>query len=607
MGHYRSNLRDIRFNLFEVLGRQDVYGRAPFEAFEVDVATEILREVERLAVGPVASSYLESDRHPPAFDPASGTVTMPAAFARSYRAWMDSGHYLLDISPEFGGYGAPATLRWAVTEMVQAANPVVHMFSRGPWLAQLLGHIGTDDQRRFAELAIAREWASTMVLTEADAGSDVGAARTRAMPQPDGTWHIEGVKRFISGADHDLAENVFHLVLARPVGAAGGTKGLSMFLVPKYLVDLRTGQLGERNGVRVTNLEKKMGLRASPTCELTFGTDRPAVGYLVGGMHDGIRQMFLVIEDARMSVGTKAVGALSSGYLNALEFARTRVQGADLAVRGNPDAPRVPIIRHPDIRRGLMTQKMYAEGLRALILLAASYQDDIQVLAARGESTAELAAVNDLLLPIVKGFCAERAYDLLGRETLQVFGGSGYLQDYPIEQYVRDARINSIYEGTTAIQGLDLYFRKIERDNGASLRRLLACVGQTVASGDDRLTGERAALGVALDHVQAIVATLRQWSAAATSPANIYKVGLNTSRLLSVIGDVLVGWLLVRQASTALTALQRGPGADDDFYRGKVACAAFFCASVLPHIAAEEAAVRATSHDLMDLPDPAFG
>ncbi|MGH8968117.1 MAG: acyl-CoA dehydrogenase family protein, partial [Actinomycetes bacterium] len=302
MGHYKSNLRDLEFNLFEVFRRQDLLGSGPYEDIDEDTARSVLDEVNRLAEGPLAESFEDADRHPPVFDPATGDVTMPDGFKKSFKAWMDAEWYRLDLAPEFGGSQAPRSLFWAVSEQVLGANPAVYIYASGPGFAQILWRIGTPEQKRFAELALERKWGATMVLTEPDAGSDVGAGRAKAVGQPDGTWHIEGVKRFITSAEHDMAENIFHLVLARPEGAGPGTKGLSMFLVPKYLVDLDTGELGERNGAYVTNVEKKMGLKVSTTCELTFGEKQPAVGYLVGGVHEGIKQMFLVIEHARMMV-----------------------------------------------------------------------------------------------------------------------------------------------------------------------------------------------------------------------------------------------------------------------------------------------------------------
>src|SRR6266516_1265415 len=381
---------------------------------------------------------------------------------------MDAEWFRLELPAELGGTDAPRSLCWAVAELILGANPAVWMYASGASFARALLVMGTPYQKRFAEFAVERKWTATMALTEPDAGSDVGAGRARAVAQPDGSWHIEGVKRFITSAEHDMAENIFHLVLARPEGHAPGTKGLSMFLVPKYLVDA-DGNLGERNGVEVTVVEHKMGLKASTTCELTFGARRPAVGTLVGDVHDGIRQMFMIIEHARMMVGTKAIATLSTGYLNALEYAKTRVQGADLARMADKAAPRVTITHHPDVRRVLMMQKAYAEGMRALVLYAAALQDTLQIQTAGGGADQDTVALNDLLLPVVKGVGSERAYEMLTL-SLQTFGGSGFLQDYPIEQYIRDAKIDSLYEGTTAIQGLDLFFRKILRNEGRALR-----------------------------------------------------------------------------------------------------------------------------------------
>jgi len=331
MTHYKSPLRDIEFNLFEVFGAQDRLGTGPYADMDADTARSILQEVERLALGPLAASFAEADRTPPVYDPVTRTVTMPPGFRDSFRALMDSGFWSLDLPQHLGGAGAPPSLRWAASELLLGANPPAFMYMSGPGFAAILDYLGNADQKRIARHMIDRQWGATMVLTEPDAGSDVGAGRTRAVPAADGSWHIEGVKRFISSAEHDLADNIVHLVLARPVGAKGGTKGLSLFVVPKFHIDLDSGALGDRNGVYATNVEHKMGLKASTTCELTFGaTDVPAVGWLLGDVHDGIAQMFQVIEYARMMVGTKAIGTLSTGYLNALEFAKERVQGADL-------------------------------------------------------------------------------------------------------------------------------------------------------------------------------------------------------------------------------------------------------------------------------------
>jgi alkylation response protein AidB-like acyl-CoA dehydrogenase len=499
-----------------------------------------------------------------------------------------------------------------MAELILGSNPSIWMYASGHTMARVLWDLGTPEQKRFAEQAIEREWGATMVLTEPDAGSDVGAGRTRAIEQPDGTWHIEGVKRFITSAEHDLADNIFHLVLARPEGHGPGTKGLSMFLVPKYLVN-EDGTLGERNGVVITNVEHKMGLKASTTCEVTFGADSPAVGTLVGGKHDGIRQMFMVIEDARMMVGTKAIATLSTGYLNALDFARNRVQGADLTQMTDKTAPRVTIIHHPDVRRMLMLQKAYAEGMRALVLYAASIQDALQVTAAQGEGVQTdeaAAALNDLLLPVVKGVGSERSYEMLTL-SLQTLGGSGFLQDYPVEQYIRDAKIDSLYEGTTGIQSLDLFFRKIVRDNGQAFGTLLGTIKEFAAAegGNGRLKAERAALAEAAGHVEAMVTTMvGALMAAADQPAEIYKAGLNTTRLLMALGDLVIGWLLLTHAGIALHRLDEigADHPDHDFYAGKLSAGRFFAATVLPRLAVERTIAERTTLDLMELPEGAF-
>jgi len=608
MAHFKSNLRDIEFNLFELLNRQELLGSAPHDDLDVETAREMLEEVNRLATGPLAESFVDADRHPPVFDPATHSVHVPESFAKSFRAFADAEWLKLELPAELGGLAAPRSLIWSVAELVLGANPAVWMYGSGAAFAKALYILGTDDQKRFAELAVERGWTPTMVLTEPDAGSDVGAGRAKAIEQPDGTWHIEGVKRFITGGEHDLTENIFHLVLARPEGAGPGTKGLSMFLVPKYLVNA-DGSLGERNGVYATNVEHKMGLKVSATCELTFGADHPAIGTLVGGVHDGIRQMFMIIEHARMMVGSKAIATLSTGYLNALEYAKTRVQGGELSNMADKTAPRVTIIHHPDVRRMLMLQKAYAEGMRALVLYTATFQDAAQLAAAAGTVDGQSAAVNDLLLPVVKGLGSERAYEMLTL-SLQTFGGSGYLQDYPIEQYIRDAKIDSLYEGTTAIQGMDLYFRKIVRDQGHALSFLLREIRQTAATeeGNGRLKKERAALARAAADVEAMVTAMHGYLGDSLErPAEVDRVGLNTTRLLLALGDLIVGWLLVRQSEVAIRALDAEPTGDDQaFYQGKVAAARFFAETVLPRLAAEREVAEATTTELMDLPEAAF-
>jgi hypothetical protein len=353
-----------------------------------------------------------------------------------------------------------------------------------------------------------------------------------------------------------------------------------------------------------------MGLRASTTCELAFGRHGvPARGWLLGDVHDGIAQMFQAIQWARMTVGTKAIGTLSTAYLNALHYARQRVQGPDMQQMLDKTAPRVTITHHPDVRRLLMLQKAYVEGLRSVYLYTATFQDQVQ---AGAGDTGLAQRVNELLLPIVKGVGSERGYEQLA-QSLQVLGGAGYLADHPIEQYIRDSKIDSLYEGTTAIQSLDFFFRQVARDNGEALAFVTGEIGKFLASeGSGRLEAERGRLSQAVQDVQGMVEAMFGFLVATGEDRrNVYKVGQNSVRLLMSVGDLLVGWLLLRQAEIALatldtTAGRQLGGADEAFYAGKVAVAAFFAKTVLPELSARRAVLESTDNDLMETTDAVF-
>jgi alkylation response protein AidB-like acyl-CoA dehydrogenase len=609
LGHYIANVRDIEFNLFEVLELGAVLGAGSYTDLDEDTVRTILAEAARLAEGPVAESFAAADRNPPVFDPATHSISVPAELAKTVRAIKEAGWWRLGLAEEIGGMPAPRALAWAVNELILCANPSANFFNFGPFMAQALYEEGNEQQRQWAAVGVERGWQATMVLTEPDAGSDVGAGRAKAIQQPDGTWHIEGVKRFISGGDvGDTAENIFHLVLARPEGAGPGTKGLSLFYVPKYLFDPETFELGSRNGVFATGLEHKMGIKSSPTCELTFGDgDVPAVGYLVGDVHNGIAQMFTVIEQARMTIGVKAAGTLSTGYLNALAFAKERVQGADLTQMTDKTAPRVTIMHHPDVRRSLMTQKAYAEGLRALYMYAAAHQDAAVAQRVSGADADMAHRIDDLLLPIVKGVSSERAYEIL-TESLQTLGGSGFLVDYPLEQYIRDSKIDSLYEGTTAIQALDFFFRKIVRDHGQALQFLVAQISKTIAACDEALKPQAELVQAALDEVTAMTGALTGYLMSATQhPTEIYKVGLGSVRYLLAVGDLVIGWRLLVQAGVAQAALAGAPSASDkSFYEGKVATATFFAKNMLPRLTAQRRVLESLDDDIMRVSEDAF-
>ena len=600
MSHYKSNLRDIQFNLFEYLKLGEMYGTPPFDSFDEDMAMDALREVDRLAREDFAESFVDSDRMPVKLE--DGEVKLPESMHRSLDAMFDGGWHLLGISKDLGGFDAPNTLRWGTTEMLVGASPATFLYASGGLMARVIAEVGTEEQKEtWGRRIVENRWGATMVLTEPNAGSDVGAGTSKAIHVEGDTYHLEGVKRFITSGENDYYENIVHLVLARREGGEAGTKGLSMFIVPKYLL-AEDGSLGERNGVYTTNIEKKMGIKGSTTCELTMGTDEPCVGYLVGDVHEGIKQMFLVIEDARMLIGVKSASTLSTGYLNALEYAKERVQSADLSQMMDKTAPRVPIINHPDVRRMLMLQKSYAEGLRALCMYAAMTLDR-----ARLETDDPYwGKLNDLLLPIVKGYSSEKAYELLAT-SLQVFGGSGYTQDYPIEQYVRDAKIDTLYEGTTAIQALDLFFRKIVRDQGQTLVRFAEGILEYVKGGSDEFADERQALGQALEEAQNHVGVLVNHSMASMQePTEVYKVGLHTNALLESLGEVIIAWLLLEHAEVAAASLDGASDQDAAFYTGKIASARFFVREALPKVALRTAAAQAEDAWLMELDDAAF-
>jgi len=601
--HYVSNLRDIFFNLFEVLDvAHTTYGQGRYADTDEPTARETLTALEVLASRELAASFAESDRVPLKLD-AEGNVTLPEGLTRSIKAYFDGGWNMLELPAEHGGFGAPPSLNWAAFEMIIGANPCVAFYLLGNFLARIIDRVGTDDQRaRYLSNMIERHWGGTMVLTEPDAGSDVGAALTRARHVDGEEWELTGTKRFITNGDFDFPENIVHLVLARPEGASEGTRGLSMFIVPKRWVEA-DGSLGDRNGVVVSNLEKKMGLQGSATCDLTFGLDRPCRALLVGNVHDGIRQMFHVIEHARMAVGVKSMSTLSTAYFNALAYARERVQGHDLALAADKTAPRIAIIHHPDVRRMLMLQKAFAEGLRAMILYTAWVQDQVELHGGhRSPEARPWHKRNDLLLPLIKGYASEKVYELLA-VSLQVYGGSGYLKDYPIEQYIRDQKIDTLYEGTTHIQALDLFFRKVGRDQGTALRALLTDIQTTLdqTAHRDELAEPHKAMTRALADVQGIFMTML-----GKLGESVYHVGLQGNRVLFALAELVIGWRLLVNAAVALDKLPTAPEVQQPFYRGKLEAARFYGANVLPHLTASRKIIEASTLDLVTMDDASF-
>ncbi|MBM4279230.1 MAG: acyl-CoA dehydrogenase [Deltaproteobacteria bacterium] len=602
--HYKSNLRDIFFNLFEVFEVQrHVLGQGGFAHLDEETMRDSLKQVAKVCENEIAASFVEGDRTPLQFDPATGTVTLPEGVKRSIHAWFEGGWHMLEVPTQLDGVGAPPSICWAANEMLVGSNAPVAFYAFGTFIARIIDELGTEAQKkRFVRPIIEKLWGGTMQLSEPQAGSDVGEARTKAKHVEGDVWHLTGTKCWITNGDFDAVDNIVHLVLARPEGGKPGTKGLSLFIVPKFLVN-DDGSLGERNGVFVTSIEHKMGIKASATCVFEFGADKPAVGYLVGEVHDGIAQMFKVIEQARMFIGVKSMATLSTAYLNALAYAKDRVQGADLTKIMDKTAPRVRIIQHPDVRRMLMMQKVFAEGLRALATYGAFIQDQVELAGGHAHDEAKkLTRLNDLLLPLIKGYSSERVYDLLN-SSLQCFGGAGFTQDWPIEQYIRDQKIDTLYEGTTHIQALDLIFRKVARDGGETLMALLGEITATIESdaGGEQLKAEKEQLGKALGQLQGILGVMMP-----RMQESLYHVGLHANRILESTAEVVIGWLLLKQAIVAVKKLPEAGEADRAFYEGKLAAVRFYAKEVLPNVALHKKVIEGGDLALMELPEASF-
>jgi alkylation response protein AidB-like acyl-CoA dehydrogenase len=601
--HYKSNLRDIEFNLFELLQIQETtLGKGEFSSMDEATARETLRGVQRISEDELAASFVIGDREGLNFD-GEGNVTLPEIVKKSLQSWYDAQWHLLEVPERLGGFGAPPSVCWASWEMVSGANPGAAFYQFGTFMARVIDHLATDEQKaRYVRNMLDKCWGATMVLTEPDAGSDVGVGRSKAKHIEGDVWELEGTKRFITNGDYDLPENIVHMVLARPEGAGPGTKGLSLFIVPKFWVN-EDGSLGERNGVYVTGVEHKMGIKISATCELTLGEKHPCRGLLVGNVHDGIRQMFKVIEQARMSIGVKTYSTMSTAYLNALCYAKDRVQGPDLTKAMDKSSPRVRIIQHPDVRRMLMQIKSHTEAMRALVLYTAVLQDKVELAGGHQASDAHhLSARSDLLLPLIKGYFSHRGFELLA-QALQIFGGAGYTMDLPMEQYIRDQKIDTLYEGTTHIQALDLFFRKIARDGGETLRLMLEEVAETANSdaGGEGLADEKRALLKALGDMQGIFGAMM-----GKAQESVYHVGLHGNRILYALSETLLAWMLVRQAALATEKLSGANEADRPFYRGKLAACRFFCRDVLPGVTASRKVIEGSELSLMELDEAAF-
>lgn len=570
MGHYKSNTNDIKFFMREIISVDNLYKNSRFNEYDMATIENILEEMKNLSENLLSESFKIDESDKIKFDRDRNKVILGNKFKKVYKDFIASSWPQMELPTELGGVDMPNTLKWALAELILGSNPALMFYTINFAFTKVAYNYGNERDKKIATLMASKNWGATMVLTEPEAGSDVGSMRTEAVMREDGTWSLKGNKRFITSGDQDLTENIIHFVLARPKGRETGTKNLSLFLVPKYNFDLESGNLKNRNGIYATKMEDKMGLTDSATCEMILGEKEECIGYLLNDEHNGIYQMFKIIEFARMLIGAKSISTLSTGYLNALEYAKIRVQGGDITKLQDKNSKRVEIINHPDVRRSLLKQKSYSEGLRALLLYTAQIQDLILL----DPENKKLKDLNDLLLPVVKGYGSERAYRLLGEETLQVFGGSGYTKDYPIEQYLRDAKIDTLYEGTTAIQGLDLFFRKIVKNYGQAISQLkdeiLLYLEKTKNEKDSR------ALKDVISKYEEVLEEL----IARTIKGNeeLYTVGLNTSNFLYITGDIILAYLHLKMSDRAKELLQDKNTKDykEEYLEGKIISQKYF-------------------------------
>lgn len=603
---YKADLREIQFLLFEQLGFADILSKEPYAEWGVDEVKMVLDECYRFATEVIGPLNAVGDREGCRLE--NGEVTAPRAFEDAWRRLYEAGWRQLAVAPEHGGQGSPITLQVVAEELFSGANPAFMMY---PGLthgaAELIAHFGTPDQvERFARPMFAGRYGGTMCLTEPHAGSDVGASTSAAKAQADGSYLISGTKIFISSGDHQLADNIVHLVLARIEGAEPGTKGLSLFIVPKYLVN-EDGSRGARNDVAVAAIEHKMGLHGNATCQLQFGENGACVGYLVGGVaHQGMRQMFLMMNYARIGVGIQGLGVAAGAYMSALEYAKERKQGPSAKDWKDPTAPRVPIIEHADVRRMLLEMKSKTEGIRALILKLTMHQDRARALAGKDdESAAYHNGQVELLTPLVKAYSSEQAFRV-AELAIQVHGGSGYVGDYPVEQACRDSKVFTIYEGTTHIQALDLVGRKLGQGGGKHAQEFFADVGKFVAAHREHpaLGAAVQQLGKAQEAVGGAAFQLLGWF----KGGQMARVPLNANRFLEMMSELAVGWLLLEGAAIALEAQAKTAESHPDhaFYEGKKHAALYYAHNVLPEVIAKSKMLQSGDTSALDIPVAAF-
>ncbi|MBD8544662.1 acyl-CoA dehydrogenase C-terminal domain-containing protein [Oxalobacteraceae sp. CFBP 8761] len=575
MGQYVAPIRDMQFVLHEFLNVTEEFKNLPkYQEIDTDIINQVLEEGAKFTQEVLFPLNHSGDREGCTFNAADKSVTTPKGFKQAYKQYVEGGWAALACDPEYGGQGLPITLNNSFYEMLNSSNQAWSMYpglSHGAYEC-LLEH-GTDDQKRlYLPKLVSGEWTGTMCLTEAHCGTDLGLLRSKAEPQGDGTYLITGSKIFISAGEHDISDNIVHLVLARLPDAPEGSKGISLFLVPKFMPN-EDGSIGERNGIACGAIEEKMGIHGNSTCQMNLDNARAT---LIGQPHKGLQAMFVFMNAARLGVGMQSLGLTEVAYQNALAYAKDRIQMRSLSGVKAPDKPADPIIVHPDVRRMLLTAKAFAEGGRAFSSYVA-LQIDRELNHTDEDVRKEAADEVALLTPIIKAFITDNGW-IATSEAMQVYGGHGYIAEWGMEQYVRDARINMIYEGTNTIQSLDLLGRKILMDNGAKLRKFGEKIKTFVEDNglDENMSEFVTPLGELGDKVTKL--TMEIGMKAFQNPD---EVGAAAVPYLRVAGHLVYSYLFAQQAKIALAKLDSG----DRFYESKLATIRFYFARLYPETA----------------------
>jgi alkylation response protein AidB-like acyl-CoA dehydrogenase len=603
MAQILADRRDIDFVLFEQLKIEEFTKHKQYAEFNRKAVELLVTEARNLATKEILPTQADGDRIGVRFD--NGAVKVPESFHKAWKALRNGEWMAMTETPEWGGQGVPRTAALAATEYLMDASFAFMMYAGlTHGAAKMIEALGNEKQKKlYLKKLFSGEWAGTMLLTESGAGSDVGALTTTATPNPDGTYSIVGNKIFISGGEHDLTSNIIHPVLARIEGAPVGTSGISLFLVPKLWVN-DDGSLGERNDVVCTGIEEKMGIHGSATCSIALGSKGKCRGTLLGEANKGMRAMFMMMNEARFLVGNQGLSCASPAYLYAVNYARQRVQGRNILRFLEKSAPAVPIIQHPDIRRMLMNMKIYVESLRSLSYFLASCMDRI-VLATDAEEKTRLQGIIDFLIPIAKAYTTDRSFEVCSL-GMQVYGGYGYIREYPMEQLLRDCRITAIYEGTNGIQAMDLLGRKLGQNMGKPIQDLGEEIRKTIA---DAKNVERTA-GLA-DKLEAAVLRLEEVARQLGMTAmygDLLTAFAHASPFLEVCGDILVGWMLLWRARIAAEALAAcAKDKDTAFYEGQVKGGEHFFNTLLPVTLGKMDAILSVSTIVNDMPEDAFG